>query len=155
MTESVALDRTDRQILQVLSEDGRASVETVAERVGLSPTPVRRRIRRLEEGGVITGYRADINPSKCGSNLLIYVLVTLKVGDGAMMAAFETAVKQMPEVQRCDLLAGPNCYILSLRVPDMTHYNRYLRDYLVKLPSVYEIESRIVIDEVKDTVYAP
>ena len=155
MTDRAELDRIDREILQALSEDGRASVEKVAEQVGLSPTPVRRRIKQLEKSGVITGYRVVIDPEKCGLDLAIYVLVTLTAGSAQMMAEFESAVKQMPEVQRCDLLAGPNCYLLSMRVKSMKYYDKYLREHLVSLPSVYAIESRFVIGQVKDTALLP
>ncbi|WP_306115625.1 MULTISPECIES: Lrp/AsnC family transcriptional regulator [unclassified Roseovarius] len=155
MDDGGAVDRIDRAILQVLSEDGRASVEKVAERVGLSPTPVRRRIKRLEQSGVIAGYRVVIDPEKCGLDLAIYVLVTLTTGSAQMMTEFESAVKQMPEVQRCDLLAGPNCYLLSMRVKSMKCYDKYLREYLVNLPSVYAIDSRFVIGQVKETALVP
>ena len=155
MGEERALDQIDRAILQALTDDGRASVEKVADQVGLSPTPVRRRIKQLEDSGAITGYRVVIDPEKCGLDLAIYVLVTLTVGNAEMMAEFERAVKQMPEVQRCELLAGPNCYLLSLRVKNMKYYDRYLREHLVSLPSVYAIESRFVIGQVKDAALLP
>ncbi len=155
MEQQIALDRIDRQIIQALIDDGRASVEKVAEAVGLSPTPARRRIRNLEKIGVIKGYSAVIDPEKCGLDLSIYVLVTLHTGESQLMTQFEAAINQMPEIQRCDLIAGPNCYILTLRVPNMKFYNRYLRDALTKLPGVYAIESRMVIGPVKDTAQLP
>ncbi len=155
MTNQPALDYIDQQILQALIEDGRASVEKVAERVGLSPTPARRRIRRLEEMGAITGYRADVDASVCGLGLRVFVLVTLDVGQADSMTQFESAVQQMPEVQSCDLLAGPNCYILSVLISDMQAYNSYLRNRLTQLPAVYAIETRFVIDQVKNTSRLP
>lgn len=145
------MDGIDRKIIDVLLKDGRASVEKVAECIGLSPTPTRRRIRRLEEDGVITGYQASIDPEKCGLDLALHVLITLTVGDEEIMSKFESEVMKMPEIQRCDLIAGANCYILSMRVKNMKTYNDYLRKALVNLPGVYAVETRVVIGSVKDS----
>ena len=148
---SATLDHIDHKIIHALIEDGRASVEAIAEAVGLSPTPARRRIKRLESEGIITGYRAEVDAEKCGLELFLYVLVTLTVGSADNMADFEAAVQNLPEIQKCDLIAGANCYILSLRLKNMKQYNDYLRNTLVKLPSVYAVETRTVIGHVKDT----
>ena len=145
------LDQIDQKIIQALIQDGRASVETIAEIVGLSPTPARRRIKRLENDGFIKGYRADIDVEKCGLELFLYVLVTLTVGSAETMADFEDAVQKLPEIHKCDLIAGANCYILSLRLKNMKYYNDYLRNTLIKLPSVYAVETRTVIGSVKDS----
>lgn len=147
----VKLDHIDRQILRVLVDDGRASVETVAEAVGLSPTPTRRRIRNLEASGVIEGYRAVVDPELCGLELGLYVLVTLTVGDSKLMEEFEDQVQNLPEIHRCDLIAGENCYILSIRLKNMKYYNQYLRKTLVNMPGVYAIETRTIIGGVKDS----
>lgn len=149
---TVELDQIDKLILRTLVEDGRASVETVAEAVGLSPTPTRRRIKRLEKLGVIKGYGAVVDPELCGLELALYVLVTLKVGDADMMAEFEEQVLTLPEIHRCDLIAGENCYILSIRLKNMKYYNQYLRKTLVKMPGVYAVETRTVIGSVKDSL---
>ena len=149
------LDKVDNKIVAALIEDGRASVETIAEIVGLSPTPTRRRIRQLEETGVIKGYRADIDPEKCGLDLSLYVLVTLQSGDAKTMTKFEARINDMSEIQRCDLIAGPNCYILSLRLKSMKYYNIYLREALIELPGVLGIESRMVIGPVKNSPHLP
>ena len=144
------MDALDKKIINVLLADGRASVEKVAEIVGLSPTPVRRRIRRLEEQKVITGYSAVVDAEKCGLGLALHALVTLTVGAEEIMSKFEAEVLKMPEIQRCDLIAGENCYIISMRVKDMKTYNAYLRKTLVNLPGVYAVETRFVIGAVKD-----
>ena len=145
------LDHIDQKIIHALIEDGRASVETIAQSVGLSPTPARRRIKRLENEGFITGYRAEIDAEKCGLELFLYVLVTLTVGSADTMADFEAAIQKLPEIHKCDLIAGANCYILSLRLKNMKQYNDYLRNTLVKLPSVYAVETRTVIGHVKNS----
>lgn len=145
------LDQIDKDIIKVLVDDGRASVETVAEAVGLSPTPTRRRIKKLEAKGVIKGYSAVIDPELCGLDLALYVLITLKVGDAEIMAEFEERVMKLPEINKCDLIAGENCYILSIRLKNMKYYNQYLRKTLVKMPGVYAVETRTVIGEVKNS----
>ena len=127
------LDQTDRKIVAALTEDGRASVETVAEKVGLSPTPTRRRIRRLEQLGVISGYQAAIDPEKCGLELAVYVFVKLQSRDRKSIAEFEARVKELPEILQCDLITGAHDYILAVRLPGMKDYNRYLREVLAEL----------------------
>lgn len=149
------MDQIDKKIVEALINDGRASVETIAEIVGLSATPARRRIKRLEEQGVIKGYSAIVDAEKCGLELALHVLITLTVGDEEIMTRFESDVMRLPEVQRCDLIAGENCYLLSCRVPNMKYYNDYLRKTVVNLPGVYAVQTRIVIGNVKDSLQLP
>ena len=149
------IDKTDRKIVTAVIEDGRASVEAVAEAVGLSPTPTRRRIRRLEEDGVISGYQAVIDPEKCGLELAIYVFIKLQSRDRKAIAEFEARIMELPEIQRCDLITGAHDYILTLRLPGMKDYNRYLREVLAELPGVFGIETSVVIGQVKDTPLLP
>lgn len=149
------LDRTDQKIVSTLIDDGRASVETVAERVGLSPTPTRRRIRRLEETGVIASYRADIDPDKCGLELAIYVFIKLQSRDRESIAKFESRILALPEIQRCDLITGAHDYILTVRLPGIRDYNRYLREILAEMPGVFGIETSVVIGQVKNTPHLP
>lgn len=149
------IDKTDRKIVTAVIEDGRASVEAVAETVGLSPTPTRRRIRRLEEDGVISGYQAVIDPEKCGLELAIYVFIKLQSRDRKAIAEFEARIMELPEIQRCDLITGAHDYILTLRLPGMKDYNRYLREVLAELPGVFGIETSVVIGQVKDTPLLP
>ena len=149
------LDNIDKKIIAALTEDGRASVETVAQSVGLSPTPTRRRIRRLEEAGIIRGVRADIDAEKCGLELAIYVFIKLLNRDRLTISEFESRIMNLPEVQRCDLITGPHDYILTLRLAGMKDYNRYLRDVLAELPGISGIETSIVIGKVKDRAHLP
>ena len=149
------LDRIDRKILVALLEEGRASVETVAQRVGLSPTPVRRRIRRLRETGVIRGYQAMVDPEKCGLELAAYVFIKLQRRDHDTITEFEARIIRLPEVQKCDLITGAQDYILTMRLPGMKEYNRFLRDVLAELPGVLGIETSVVIGQVKSTPHLP
>ncbi len=149
------LDNVDKKIILALSDDGRASIEVIAEKVGLSPTPTRRRVKRLEDEGVVRGYRAEIDPEKCGLELAIYVFVKLQSRDRATIAKFEARILNLPEVQRCDLISGVHDYILTLRLPDMKNYNLYLREILAELPGVFGIETSVVIGKVKESCALP
>lgn len=149
------LDKIDRKILVALLEEGRASVETVAQRVGLSPTPARRRIRRLRETGVIRGYQAVVDPERCGLELAVYVFIKLQRRDHETITEFEARIIRLPEVQKCDLITGAHDYILTMRLPGMKDYNRFLRDVLAELPGVLGIETSVVIGQVKSTSQLP
>ncbi len=144
------LDKLDKKILNALAGNGRASIEAIADSVGLSPTPTRRRVKQLEESGVIKGYLADIDPEKCGLEMAIYVFVKLQSRDRKTIAEFEGRIMELDEVQRCDLITGVHDYILTLRLPDMKDYNGYLRETLAELPGVFGIETSVVIGNVKN-----
>jgi len=133
------LDSIDIKIIDTLIDDGRASVESVAERIGLSPTPTRRRIRRLEEEKVITGYRAEIDPEKTGLEIRLHVFV--KIGDREKSAVrkFEQMVNEAPEVQSCDLVTGQYDYVLLIHLFSMKDYHRYLRQFLSNNPAISSI----------------
>ena len=149
------IDETDGKIIVELIKDGRASVEAIADKISLSPTPTRRRIRRLEKAGVISGYHASIDPLKCNLELALYVFVKLQSRDRTSIAKFEERIKDLPEVLRCDLITGPHDYVLSVRLPGMKEYDAYLRGVLSELPGVFGIETSVVIGPVKDTAHLP
>lgn len=149
------MDQIDRRILQCLHEDGRASVETVAARIDMSPTPVRRRIRQMEEQGIIRGYRADIDLNGCGLPLSLLVFLKLQSRDRATIAQFESRVRSLREVMSCTLITGSADYLLTLRVADMKAYNDYLHGVLAELPGVFGIETSVVISEVKAATQLP
>ncbi len=143
------VDHIDKKILQALFEDGRASVETVAEKVGLSPTPVRLRLQRLKETGVIRGTRAEIDLAKCNLELAVIVFVKLSARDRSTISAFETRVLSIREITHCLLISGPFDYMLTVHTADMAGYNQTLRNQLAELPGVFGIETSFVISEVK------
>lgn len=145
------IDSIDIKILESLIDDGRASVESVAERIGLSPTPTRRRIRRLEEEKVITGYRAEIDPDRAGLEIRLHVMVKLKARDRGTIEKFEDIVNETPEVQSCDLLTGQYDYILLIHLASMRDYHRYLRQFLENNDGISSIESNVVIGNIKRT----
>lgn len=143
------IDAADRKILQTLFEDGRASVETVAAKVGLSPTPVRLRLQRLREEGVIRATRAEVDLARCGLELTVIVFIKLSARDRATIAGFEKRVQAIAEITQCTLISGPFDYMLTLHVAGMAAYNATLRTQLAELPGVFGIETSFVISEVK------
>lgn len=143
------LDSIDIKILDALVDDGRASVESVAERIGLSPTPTRRRIRRLEDEKVITAYRAEIDPDRAGLEIRLHVMVKLKSRDRPTIERFEEIVHETPEVQSCDLVTGQYDYILLIHLASMRDYHRYLRQFLENNDGISSIESNVVIGNIK------
>lgn len=149
------LDDIDRQILQCLADDARQPIERLAESVNLSPTPVRRRIRRMEEDGLIRRYSVDVDMKKAGYALTLYVFVKLQSRDRKTIAEFETKVKNLPQIASCALVSGPHDYILRLSMSDMDAYNEFLRSVLAELPGVFGIESNVVIGTVKEEVSLP
>jgi Lrp/AsnC family transcriptional regulator, leucine-responsive regulatory protein len=149
------LDKTDAKILQVLSQDARQSVERVAEQVNRSATPVRRRIRRLEDEGIIRRYTLDVDMKACGYGLQLFAFIKLQSRDRPTIADFEERIRRLPEVTTCNLVTGAHDYVLEMRMPDMDTYNNFLRSVLSELPGVFGIETSVVIGPVKDEIALP
>ena len=150
-----AIDEIGKKILHALSGDARRSVESVAEEVGLSTTPTRRRIKNLEAGGIIRRYTVDVDMEKAGYGLTVYVFMKLQSRDQATIATFEDRIMHLPEVAACALVTGPHDYVLTVRVKDMETYNRFLRSVLAELPGVFGIETSVVIGSVKNEIPLP
>lgn len=149
------IDDTDRRILQALAADGRQSVEAVAETVGLSTTPTRRRIKALEAAGIIRRYAVDIDMERAGYGLTVYVFMKLQSRDQTTIGKFEDRVRRLPEITTSALVTGPHDYVLTMRVKDMETYNRFLRSVLSELPGVFGIETSVVIDWIKSEIPLP
>lgn len=160
---SIELDAIDRRILAILQEDGRLSNQEIAERVNLSPSPCLRRIRRLEESGVIRGYVALLDAQKLGLDLLAYVNVRLeKRGptaagrEGVTHAElFRAAVQTWPEVVACHAMTGDMDFLLRVQVEDMAHFSRFVQDQLLHHPSVIDVKSSFSLDTFKETTALP
>jgi Lrp/AsnC family transcriptional regulator, leucine-responsive regulatory protein len=169
---SIALDATDRKILAILQEDGRLSNQEVAERVNLSPSPCLRRIKQLEQAGVIRQYVALLEPEKIGLGLLAYINVRLeKHSDplylsGTKAAAaqhqtmsprvsFSTAVERWPEVVACYAMTGEMDFLLRVHVEDMAHFSRFMMETLLRHPAVLDVKSSFALQRVKDTTALP
>ena len=152
MTEIANIDQTDRAILRELLANGRISVQELSQRVGLSPTPCARRIRMLEESGVITGYHALIDEAKAGYGFSVFVSVKLDRQVDDTLKEFETAIRAYPEVVDCWLMTGNRDYLLRLAVHDIAEFEHFLTGRLTKVPSVASIESSIPLRRVKSGI---
>lgn len=158
----IELDKTDRKILAVLQADGRLTNQEVAERVNLSPSPCLRRIRRLEEAGVIRQYVALLAPDKIGLGLLAYVNVRLEkhsdtpaAGARSPRADFAASVAHWPEVVACYAMTGEMDYLLRVHVEDMEHFSRFMMETLLKHPAVLDVKSSFALQRIKDTTALP
>jgi Lrp/AsnC family leucine-responsive transcriptional regulator len=159
METPLALDAVDRRILRALQKDGRATYDVLAQEVGLSPSATLRRVKRLEEAGVVTGYVALLSPARVGLPLTAYLNVRLEKHTERHkrnpMDLFKAAVQTWPEVVECASLTGEMDYLLRVVVEDMAHYSRFIMDTLLKHPSVQDCKTSFVLDRVKNTTALP
>ena len=142
------MDRIDRRILAELQSDGRLSVTELAERIGLSVSPCHRRVRALEEAGVIRGYRAQLDPGILGLNFSAIVFVTLREGDRQAVATFEQALVALPQVIQAQRLFGDPDYLLNVITRDLPAFQRLYDEQLSALPSVQRLTSTLVMKSV-------
>jgi len=149
------LDTIDRRILKELQENGRISIVELAGRIHLTKTPCAERVRRLERTGVIRGYRADLNPDALDAGHVIIVHVTLTRTSDNAFELFNTAVKRIPEIQACYLLAGQFDYMLKVCTSDISHYRNVLGEQIGKLPGVQQTHSYVAMETVKEGKTVP
>jgi DNA-binding Lrp family transcriptional regulator len=142
------MDEIDRKILAELQLDGRLSVTELADRVGLSLSPCHRRIRALEQSGVIKGYRAHLDPSALGLNFSAIVFVTLREGDRQAVESFENAVMKVPQVVDAQRLFGDPDYLLHVITRDLPAFQQLYDEQLSALPSVQRLTSTLVMKSV-------
>lgn len=143
------LEATDRKILRELQRDSRRSAATIGEAVGLSASACHRRIRLLEDRGVIEGYGARLNPEALGYRMSFFVEVTLKGQSETVLEEFERAAIARPEVLECYLATGQADYILRIAATDTQDYERIHRRVVSGLPHVTQIQSSLVMKTVK------
>jgi len=159
MTTTSSLDALDRRILRALQADGRITYDVLAEQVSLSPSATLRRVKRLEQSGVIAGYVALVRPERVGLALTAYLNVRLEkhseVHKRNPMDLFRASVQTWPEVVECAALTGEMDYLLRVVVQDMAHYSRFIMDTLLKHPSVEDCKTSFVLDRVKGTTAIP
>ncbi len=149
-TDQSTLDRFDRAILDVLSAEGRISVTDLAGRIGLTKTPTQARLRRLERDGVITGYRAMLDPIRIGRDHVAFVEVKLSDTREAALDAFNRAVRRVPEIEQCHMVAAPFDYLLKVRCRDMAAYRRVLAEDISTLPHVANTSTYVAMQTVKE-----
>lgn len=144
-----AMDRIDRAILRELQNDGRLTNQELAQRVGLSASPCLRRVRQLEQDGVIRGYRAVIDPQAVGRGFEVLVSIEVR-RDRATVEAFEAALREIPDViEAYRLFGSPGC-LLRIAVADLAAYERLWIERLTSLDGVSEVNSQIVMKRVKE-----
>lgn len=149
------LDDIDRRIVQALQTDGRMSIQDLAAQVGLSPSPCARRVRLLEEAGVIKGYVAVIDQEKLGLPVSVFASIKLERQREEELDRFGAAVQRWPEVADCYLMTGQRDYLLRIIVSDLAAYERFLKDKLTRLDNVASIESSFALGQVKRSFSVP
>jgi Lrp/AsnC family leucine-responsive transcriptional regulator len=149
------IDSTDLQILAALQPDGRLSNVELASRVHLSASACLRRVKALEESGVIQGYRASVDPASVGLPDNVFVSVGLASQDQADLDAFEEAVRGVPEVMECYLMTGDFDYLLRVVAAGAADYERIHRQHLTRLPSVARVHSSFALRVVEDSAALP
>lgn len=143
------MDQIDREILRELQRDGRLTNAALSERVGLSATPCLRRVRHLEETGVISRYLAKLDGSYLGRGFESFVAITMKQDDSGTMSKFETSLVSTPGIIEAHRLFGDPDYILRIAVSDITAYERFYTDVLAFLPGVQKIKSHLTMKVVR------
>ena len=149
------MDRIDHAILTNLQENARISNVDLATAVGLSPSACLRRVSQLEKLGIIDGYHAALNAAKLGHDVLVLVQITLEGQSAEMLAEFEAATSNIPQVLAVFLIAGESDYILRVAARDVGDFGRLHADHLSALPHVLRMESRFVMREVFNRSFTP
>jgi len=152
----IELDRIDRHILQLMQENGRISNLELADRVGLSPTPCSRRVKQLEESGVIAGHVTLLNPEVLGLDLTAMVGISMDRHTPDRFENFERAINNLPEVLECSIVTGQSAdFLLKVMVRDMRHYEQFLLGHLTKLEGVTGVHSSFVLRQIVNKTALP
>jgi len=149
------LDPIDRKILSELQADGRMTNVELAKRVGISAPPCLRRVRTLEESGLIRGYHADVNARELGFEVQVFAMVGLDSQAEAELSAFEARCRQWPLVRECHMLNGEVDFILKCVAPDLSSFQSFLTGELLTTPNVASVKTSLVIRGAKDEPGVP
>ncbi|MEQ1671267.1 MAG: Lrp/AsnC family transcriptional regulator [Hyphomicrobium sp.] len=144
----MTINTLDRAILAALVEDGRQSQVQLAERVPLSATAIARRIKALEDSGVIEGYQAKVSRRALGLHMTVFVQIALKSQNEELLAAFEKAASSAPSIVSCHLMSGDDDYLLTVLARDLADYERIHKEQLSRLPGVARLKSSFALREV-------
>ena len=155
ISQDVQLDAIDRAILTELQHEGRLSNQDLAQRVHLSPSACLRRVKALEEKGVIAQYAAIVNPKAVGKHGISYTIINLESMNTPLLEAFEAAVRAEPEVLDCFYVAGSNDYLIRFAYRDAEDLERFHSQVLMRLPGVARSNSMLVLRTVKKTTALP
>lgn len=153
--QTASLDAFDRKILDVVAVEGRISVTELSTRIGLSKSPTQARLRRLEESGVIRGYRALFDPIQLRRDHVAFVEVKLTDTRESALSAFNGAVLKIPEIEQCHLIAGAFDYLLKVRTSGMASYRIVLAERISTLPHVANTSTYVAMQAVKEEAIAP
>lgn len=143
------LDKTDLRILRELQTNGRSSIIALAERINLSPTACQRRVKQLEESGVIDRYSAMLNPAALGLKLQAFVRVNIERQSRDLTESFENAMRKLPEVRACYVMTGDLDFLLHVFVADLEAFAEFSMRKLISLPGVKDVRSSLVLEAVK------
>ena len=144
------VDRLDMAILRELQRNGRVTFTELASTVGLSKTPCQVRVKRLEEAGYIQSYTAIIDQKKLGSRHVAFVQVTMSDTKNKALRAFNEAIREIPEVEQCHMIAGSFDYLVKVRTSDIDNYREVLAEKISTLPNVKQTSTFVVMQDVKD-----
>ena len=153
--QSHQLDKIDRNIVRILQREARVSFTALAKQVGLSTTPCKERVRRLERNGVIQHYQAVLDPRALDRGLVVFVQIRLNRTSQDIFEEFTARALDLQEVQECYLVSGNFDYLLKARVADMNAYRILLGETLLTLPGVLESTSYVVMEQVKESLMLP
>lgn len=152
----MTISASDKKILKILQADGRLPNVALAEKIGMSPSPCLRRLRQLEETGVISRYTAIVNREKVGLGIMAFVEVKVpQIADTPIVDLFKTAVRKEPSIIECYITAGQFDFILTVVAKDMTSYAVLTQNVLLKLPGVQDMRSSFVLASIKDKADLP
>ena len=150
-----SIDAVDQRMLQALQEDGRLTATDLAERVGITTSPCLRRLRILEDAGIIRGYTALVDQTKIGLPISVFISIKLERQSEEAMERFETAVRRCPEVLECYLMTGPRDYLLRVVAKDLNDYEDFVKGTLTRISGIANIESSFALGQVKHSNSLP
>ena len=154
-TANITLTAVDRKILRALQEDGRMTIQAVADRVGLSASPCLRRIRQMERAGIIAGYSAVVEQKAVGLPVSVFISIRLERQRSRELDAFGAAISRWPEVMECYLMTGQFDFLLRVVCADLGAYEQFLRERLTQVEGVASIESSFSLGQVKSSLVLP
>lgn len=155
MADIATLDTIDRRILTLLQQDGSLSVAELADRLGMTPPPCWRRVRRLKDAGILKRQIWEVDAAAVGMNVTVYATLKLNAHDARATSEFREQIRLLPEVLECYILLGSVDVIVKMIVSDIKYYEQFFYERLSQLPGVREVNSSVVLTEVKKTAHIP
>lgn len=148
------IDQTDLKILELLQQDSKMKMKTIADKIGMTITPVYERIKKMERDGIIKGYTVRVNPRQLGYHLVAYCSVTLKEHSQQNLKQFETGVQKLVQVLECSHMSGSFDYLLKIVVKDMEEYQLFISNQLAALENIGQVQSYFVMKAIKEQTFS-